>query len=1040
MIKKTKHTTLLATIGIVISLSLATPAIDAEEAAAEDGQHLFILSGQSNMAGLDPSLSFTPTVTKAFGMNRVLVVKDAHSGQSIRSWCKSNHELPPPTTGRVPKVRGELYEPLIKKVKATIKGQTLQTVTFVWMQGESDLNNTAYDAYLKELLQQLQSDLAFKQINLVIGRISDSGLDREKRLAGRLNIRRIQQEFAESLPHAAWVDTDDLNDRKVDGKIINDLHYTAEGYKTLGQRFAEKAITLIEGKKVDGGATVSAESQRVIFENGRLSNGIVSVDFDDDGGFSIRDAKTKLPLLLDSRFWLPRGKPGKVVELSAEEVDDALGKGRRVVLQVADFNDLGYWGRSGRIYANRIYTYTLYENNPALVCGFGLKLPSYLSMRLAEGTPLAGGQLFGGKEIKNPMTLNGSAGMDRTAVLPGINRRSPNSLMLTGTVDGQRRTAVWGGLGNEAFGKFTILQNGSPTFYASDPIGRLVDEEETYIPNDTFYIDVHTQDPFKALERYGWAMRLANNASPNIYDFPVLCGWSVSHISKLPNVNNSTKLIGELEHANQCGLTKYTKVSLRLEPDKYHGDTEQGWWDDAHMREFNHLVEPYDSIAKWSKAMNADNGVPYIYMQLGMPSDDFVRTYPQYMLFNDSSEVERTTPEWVPGRNRRQKHHHHQPYVTYDYTDKEFSKHFVKAWSKLRSDGIRGVKVDYPATAWRPEGGFDDRYATTNSAYRRAFALLREAFGKDGLIDERNLGESSRPCLDVTAGLVDTQRTWGDSNKFSPAMVSISGLRWYKNRTVFNYYPDTKAVHDCSPEIRQSLLTMIFLSSGRIDLATSFSLFTPEITHDFSRIYPHYREPKTARPLDAFTGVTDPQVYDLELNPDWHQIALFNTSDEKARVSTKISGERVNNAIGLDPDGHYHAYEFWSDTYLGEFSGTTRLERELEPNHCAMISVRKVEVHPQVLSTNRHVLQGWVELKGVNWDPKSRTFSGTAKVIGGEPFQLVVANNGAKPLQLKADNAEAKLAAHPVAGLSRLTFSASANTEVKWQLKYEPAN
>ena len=517
----------------------------------------------------------------------------------------------------------------------------------------------------------------------------------------------------------------------------------------------------------------------------------------------------------------------------------------------------------------------------------------------------------------------------------------------------------------------------------------------------------------------------------------MLCGWSVSHISKLPNVNNSAALIGELEHANKCGLTKYTKVSLRLEPDKYHRDTEQGWWDDAHMREFKHLVEPYESVAKWSEGMNANNGIPYIYMQLGMPSDDFVKKFPQYMLFSDGSEVDRTTPEWVPRRNRRQKHHHHQPYVTYDYTDKEFSKHFVKAWSKLREDGIRGVKVDYPATAWRPEGGFDDRHATTNSAYRRAFSLLREAFGKDGLIDERNLGESSRPCLDVTAGLVDTQRTWGDSNGYSPGMVSISGLRWYKNRTVFNYYPDTKAVHGIPPEIRRSLLTMMFLTSGRIDLATSFSLFTPEITHDFSRIYPHYREPRTARPLDAFTGITDPQVYDLELTSDWHQIALYNTSKEKAVVSTAISGPRINNAIGLDPDGHYHTYEFWTDTYLGKLPGTARIKRSLSPNHCAMISVRKVQAHPQVVSTNRHILQGWVEMKDVSWDRETRALSGTANVIGGEPFKIVVANNGATVLKVETDGGGVELEAHPVAGLSRLNLSTPANTKVKWKLKYE---
>jgi hypothetical protein len=183
-------------------------------------------------------------VTEAFGKDKVIVVKDAHGGQSIRSWGKSNHEIPPPTSGRVPKVRGELYDRLMVKVKAAITGQTLETVTFVWMQGESDLNNTAYDAYLKELLSQLEADLAFQKINVVIGRISDSGLD-GKRSEGSLTIRRIQQEFAEAHPRGAWVDTDDLNDKKDGEKTVNDLHYTKEGYVILGTRFAEKAIALV---------------------------------------------------------------------------------------------------------------------------------------------------------------------------------------------------------------------------------------------------------------------------------------------------------------------------------------------------------------------------------------------------------------------------------------------------------------------------------------------------------------------------------------------------------------------------------------------------------------------------------------------------------------------------------------------------------------------------------------------------------------------------------------------------------------------------
>jgi hypothetical protein len=213
---------------------------------ADEGKHLFILSGQSNMAGMDENISFVPAVTKAFGKEQVIVVKNANSGQSIRSWAKTNHENPPPTRGRVPKVRGELYDPLMQKVKVAIEGKQLKTVTLVWMQGESDLNNTAYDSYLKELLEQLQKDLSFNDINIVIGRISDSGLDNPKRLEGRVNIRKVQKAFAEAHPRGAWVNTDDLNDREVDGKVLHDLHYTKAGYRTLGARFAEKAIGLIK--------------------------------------------------------------------------------------------------------------------------------------------------------------------------------------------------------------------------------------------------------------------------------------------------------------------------------------------------------------------------------------------------------------------------------------------------------------------------------------------------------------------------------------------------------------------------------------------------------------------------------------------------------------------------------------------------------------------------------------------------------------------------------------------------------------------------
>lgn len=763
--------------------------------------------------------------------------------------------------------------------------------------------------------------------------------------------------------------------------------------------------------------TIEADGQKAV-----LSNGLVTVEFDlATGTYSVNDLATGETVLADAGVCNTWEDDFKLSVESQSDVSDTFGKGKQIRLRVTD-----PWYGSWDPAPAPLFSYTVYEGSSAVVMGFGLATPEYCSIKLREAFPLARGKLFPGKTFSNPLTLNGSAGSETAEVKPGLARRSPNSLMITGLVEGKRRTVVWGGLGYADFGKYAAIRDGILELKAEDPVGRLVPTKEIYFPKDTFYLDVATTDPFVALEKYGRAMRLANNAKPNVYDFPVLCGWGVGALSGLGNINNSAKLVGELDLANRCGLTRYTKVGIRLEPDKYHGDSEQGWWDDAHWAKFGHLVAPYDTMAKWCAAISSRNGIPYTYFQVGMPSDDYARAFPGHMLFNDISQIER-------------KHSHHQPQVSFDYTDPGFQKHMRVVWSRLRKDGMRGIKFDYPETGWRPEGGFDDRYATAASAYRKAFELAREGLGPDAFLDERNMGESNRPRLDVAAGIVDTQRNWGDSNAFVPGMVSVGGLRWYKNRTVFNYYPDSKCVHGCTPEIRKSMLTMVYLTSGRIDLATSFSLFTPEITHDFSRIYPAYHEPFTARPLDAFTGIKDPQVYDLELSQDWHQIALFNSGKKPAAISTAISGDRTTNAVGLDPKSEYYAYEFWTDTFLGKLPSTGRVEQTLDPRHCAMISLRKVQPNPQILSTNRHVLQGWVELSDTKWNSAARHLTGTAKVIGGEAFKMVVAGNGSKPVEVTAKDATARIEPHTVPGLYVITLEQPSNGDTLWQVEFESA-
>ena len=82
--------------------------------------------------------------------------------------------------------------------------------------------------------------------DFIIGRLSDFDMV-NKRYPHWTMVREAQVKVADSDPRFVWVNTNDLNDDKNRrGKEIkDDLHYSAEGYKILGKRFAESALKLI---------------------------------------------------------------------------------------------------------------------------------------------------------------------------------------------------------------------------------------------------------------------------------------------------------------------------------------------------------------------------------------------------------------------------------------------------------------------------------------------------------------------------------------------------------------------------------------------------------------------------------------------------------------------------------------------------------------------------------------------------------------------------------------------------------------------------
>jgi len=223
---------------------------------ADKPVHLFILSGQSNMQGMDPETGFLPEAKKLFKDDKVVYIKVAKGGQPICRWLEEWADIAEKKgmdvrhRERILKGKGVLfYKPILDQYKEVLeKHPKPVSVTFCWMQGERDANGGAHAAYkdaLKQLISNLRRDLERPDMNIVIGRIGDYALDRPSCVA----VRKAQREIGNEDPRGAWVDVDDLNNRMVKGKMQSVVHYNKEGYVILGQRFARQGYALVTRKE-----------------------------------------------------------------------------------------------------------------------------------------------------------------------------------------------------------------------------------------------------------------------------------------------------------------------------------------------------------------------------------------------------------------------------------------------------------------------------------------------------------------------------------------------------------------------------------------------------------------------------------------------------------------------------------------------------------------------------------------------------------------------------------------------------------------------
>ncbi|MDD4873073.1 MAG: alpha-galactosidase, partial [Kiritimatiellae bacterium] len=273
---------------------------------------------------------------------------------------------------------------------------------------------------------------------------------------------------------------------------------------------------------------------------------------------------------------------------------------------------------------------------------------------------------------------------------------------------------------------------------------------------------------------------------------------------------------------------------------------------------------------------------------------------------------------------------------------------------------------------------------TNIEAYRDGLRLIRKTAGRDtfilGCCTPQNMRSYGGPF-----GLIDAMRIGPDNGtKWSGIRTGpIYGARNYHlHGRIWYNDPDPLYVRkSLSLDQARAICSWVTISGQLSASSDSYADLTPDRVDILKRTMPsHNLRP---RPVDLFEENV-PQIWllsDQYAATRRDVVGLFNWDDKKDLVI-----DRSLENIGLSGQAEYMAYEYWSNKLLGPFKGN--LKQTLAPASCAVLSLKPVTDHPQLISTSRHITQGIVDVVEEKWDVKARELSGISKVVAGDDYEL----------------------------------------------------
>jgi alpha-galactosidase len=467
------------------------------------------------------------------------------------------------------------------------------------------------------------------------------------------------------------------------------------------------------------------------------------------------------------------------------------------------------------------------------------------------------------------------------------------------------------------------------------------------------------KNPYAALEQYSKVMGILNSGRIN----SIVNGWcswfyTYEHITEEEVVRNAEFVSHNLK---QYGL-EYIQIDEGYQ--RYHGE-----WKGNHK---------FPNGMKWLADKIRSFGLkpglwiaPYIVSE---PTEIFQK-HPDWFLKKADGSLMRVGPwpdeetDWFKNENPKR--------YGLDISHPDAAKWFFNLFDTIGNKwGYEMIKIDFVAWSVFSAHHFYNLSSTPAQVYRKGLEIIRKAIGNEKHINDCGPGP-------VSVGLIDSMRIELDQNYGyskaawqqyfldSSSSAPAAAKRFYFHKQTWINDADHICISLLSIPQAQAAATLIGMSGGNIISGDRLSDLDIPRLEILKKILPSLGE--AAKPVDLFDA--DKQsVFALNIKKifgEWSVVALFNSSETE-----KIEKEIPLDSLWMDHQKTYLAYDFWMQRFFGEISNTLKVT--LLPSSVTLLALHEKMGIPQVLSTDRHILQGAHELENVKWDAEKNTLYGTS--------------------------------------------------------------